>query len=140
MSVVGVFLVRIFSHSNWIQRDTEYLSGVSLRIQSKCRKIRTKKKKNSQHGYSSHSANSTNLFSYAVIRCNKWIYFASAMGLNHDAIALEFYANYVHHMKLFLTDYYVPPQNRGYECIFIYLCWKIYFFNFSELMLLKYVN
>ena len=139
MSVVGVFLVRIFSHSNWIRRDTEYLSGVSLRIQSKCRKIRTKKK-NSQHGYSSHSANSTKLFSYAVIRCNKWIYFASAMGLNHDAIALEFYANYVHHMKLFLTDYYVPPQNRGYECIFIYLCWKIYFFNFSELMLLKYVN
>ena len=100
----------------------------------------TDQKKKSQHGYSSHSANSTNLFSYAVIRCNKWIYFASAMGLNHDAIALEFYANYVHHMKLFLTDYYVPPQNRGYECIFIYLCWKIYFFNFSELMLLKYVN
>ena len=34
------FLVRVFSHSDWIRRDTPYLS-VSLRIQSECGKIRT---------------------------------------------------------------------------------------------------
>ena len=35
MSVFGVILVRIFSHSKWIRRDA------SLRIQFKCRKMRT---------------------------------------------------------------------------------------------------
>ena len=35
--VFGVFLVRIFPHSDWIRRDT-----VSLRIQSDCGKIRTR--------------------------------------------------------------------------------------------------
>ena len=35
------FLVRIFPHSDWMQRDTGY--GVSLRNQSKSRKIRTRK-------------------------------------------------------------------------------------------------
>ena len=37
VSVFGVFLVRIFPHSDWIRRDT-----VSLRIQSDCGKIRTR--------------------------------------------------------------------------------------------------
>ena len=37
--VFGVFLVRIFPHSDWIQRDTEYLSLLSL----KARKCRSKK-------------------------------------------------------------------------------------------------
>ena len=37
------FLVRIFLHSDWIRRDTSYLS-VSLHIQSKCGKVRTRKK------------------------------------------------------------------------------------------------
>ena len=32
-------LVRICPHSDWIQRDTEYLCGVSLSIQSECWKI-----------------------------------------------------------------------------------------------------
>ena len=35
-------LVRICPHSDWIQRDTEYLCGVSLSIQSECWKIRTR--------------------------------------------------------------------------------------------------
>ena len=45
MSVFGVFLVCIFTHSDWIQRDTEYL-GLSGRIQSKCWEIRTRKTPN----------------------------------------------------------------------------------------------
>ena len=40
VSVIGVILVRIFSHSDWIRRDTPY--SVSFRIQSECRKIRTR--------------------------------------------------------------------------------------------------
>ena len=35
-------LVRICPHSDWMQRDTEYLCGVSLSIQSECWKIRTR--------------------------------------------------------------------------------------------------
>ena len=43
MSVFRVILARIFPHSNWIRRDTEYLPvSVSLRIQSKCGKMRTR--------------------------------------------------------------------------------------------------
>ena len=42
------FLVRILPHSAWIRRDT-----VSLRIQSECRKIRTRK--NSVFGHFSRS-------------------------------------------------------------------------------------
>ena len=43
MSVFRVILARIFPHSNWIRRDTEYLPvSVSLRIQSKCEKMRTR--------------------------------------------------------------------------------------------------
>ena len=41
MSVFGVFLVRIFLHSDWIRRDTSY-----LRIQSECGKISTKETPN----------------------------------------------------------------------------------------------
>ena len=41
MSVFGVILVRIFPHADGIRRDTERYS-VSLRIQSKCGKIRTR--------------------------------------------------------------------------------------------------
>ena len=40
MSIFGVILVRIFLHSDWIRKDTEY--GVSLRIQSECEKMRTR--------------------------------------------------------------------------------------------------
>ena len=36
MSAFGVFLVRIFSHSDWIRRDAEYLSIFSLNA-GKCR-------------------------------------------------------------------------------------------------------
>ena len=32
VSVFGVFLVFIFPHSNWIRRDTEYLSPYSVRV------------------------------------------------------------------------------------------------------------
>ena len=39
VSVFGVFLVRIFPHSDWIRRDTD----VSLRIHPKCGKTRPKK-------------------------------------------------------------------------------------------------
>ena len=39
VSVFRVFLVRTFPHLDWIRRDT-----VSLRIHSKCRKIRTRRK------------------------------------------------------------------------------------------------
>ena len=44
MSVLGVILVRIFPHLDWIRRDTEYTEkyGVSLRAQSECPKIRTR--------------------------------------------------------------------------------------------------
>ena len=38
VSVFGVFLVLVFQHSDWIRRDT-----ASLRIQSKCGKIQTRK-------------------------------------------------------------------------------------------------
>ena len=38
VSVFGVFLVRIFPHSDWIRRDRYF---VSLRIWSKCGKMRT---------------------------------------------------------------------------------------------------
>ena len=37
VSVIGVILVRIFPHSDWIRRDTPY-----LRIQSVCGKMRTR--------------------------------------------------------------------------------------------------
>ena len=40
-SVFGVFLVRIFSHSDWIRRDPEYLC-----IQSECMKIQARKSLN----------------------------------------------------------------------------------------------
>ena len=36
-SVFGVILIRIFPHSDWIRRDTEY-----LRIQSECGKMQTR--------------------------------------------------------------------------------------------------
>ena len=41
MSVLGVILVCIFPHSDWILRDTPYLS-VSLSIHSECGKLRTR--------------------------------------------------------------------------------------------------
>ena len=41
VSVFGVFLVLVFPHSDWIRRET-----VSLRIQSKCGKIQTRKTSN----------------------------------------------------------------------------------------------
>ena len=37
VSIFGVILVRIFPHSDWIRRDTEY-----LRIQSECGKMRSR--------------------------------------------------------------------------------------------------
>ena len=49
------FLVRIFPHLDWIRRDTEW---VSLRIQSKCRKIQSSK--NSVFGHFSRSAHTFN--------------------------------------------------------------------------------
>ena len=39
VSVFGVFLVRIFPHSDWIRKNTPY----SLCIQSKCGKMQTRK-------------------------------------------------------------------------------------------------
>ena len=42
MSVFGVFLVRIFPHSDWIRTDTEYLSVFS----PNCGKIRIRKTEN----------------------------------------------------------------------------------------------
>ena len=44
VSVFGVFLVRIFPHLDWTRRDTSFF--VSLRIQSKCGKRRTRKTPN----------------------------------------------------------------------------------------------
>ena len=52
VSIFGVFLVRIFPHLDWIRRDTSYLPALSpnagkilrsLRIQSECGKMRTRK-------------------------------------------------------------------------------------------------
>ena len=48
-----LFLVRIFLYSDWIQRDTLYLYGVNLRIQSEYRRIRTRN--NSVFGHFSRS-------------------------------------------------------------------------------------
>ena len=39
VSVCGVFVVRMFPHSGWIRRDTEYLSVFSPNM-GKCKKIR----------------------------------------------------------------------------------------------------
>ena len=82
-------LVRIFPHSDWIQRDTEYLSvfspnaekyrpektplnteryGVSLRIQSECGEIQTRKK--SVSGHFSRSENYMVLNSGQALRPN----------------------------------------------------------------------
>ena len=47
--VFGVFLVRIFQHSDWMLRDTPYsvrIQFVSCRIQSECGKMRTRKTSN----------------------------------------------------------------------------------------------
>ena len=46
VSVFGVFLVHIFPHSDWIQRDTPCLS-----LQSQCRKIRIRKTLNTNTFY-----------------------------------------------------------------------------------------
>ena len=43
VSAFGIFIVRIFPHLDQIRRDTKYLS---LRIQSECGKIRTRKTPN----------------------------------------------------------------------------------------------
>ena len=50
MSALGVKVVCIFLHSDWRRRDTEYLS-VSLRIQSKCEKVRTRITPNTNTSY-----------------------------------------------------------------------------------------
>ena len=52
--VFGVILVHIFPHSDWIRRDTEYLSvfsPISVRIQSYCGKIRTRRTPNTDTFY-----------------------------------------------------------------------------------------
>ena len=61
MSVFGVFLVRIFPHTDWMQMDTPHLSlfnpdrySISLRIQSGVGKIRTGKTPNTETFYAVH--------------------------------------------------------------------------------------
>ena len=58
------FLTCVFPHSNWIRRDTEYLS-VSLRIQFECGKTRTRK--NSVFGYFSRSVTTHAWFNWRKI-------------------------------------------------------------------------
>ena len=62
VSVSGVFLVRIFLHSDWIRRDT-------LRIQSKCGKIRARKTPNTD---TFHAVLVTTYSQYFLVFCNKY--------------------------------------------------------------------
>ena len=55
VSVFGAFLVRIFPHSDWIRRDTQYLSVFSP-------KAGNKDQKNSEYGYFSRSDMVTSSF------------------------------------------------------------------------------
>ena len=66
MFVFGVFLVRIFLHMNWIQRDPEY-----LHIQPKCGKIQTRKTPNKDTFY---AVSFVNLFScqFPVKATSNW--------------------------------------------------------------------
>ena len=62
LSTFGVFLVHIFSHSDWIRRDT-----VSFRIRSECRKIRTRKAPNTDTFHAVISRNLSNIYDGAFL-------------------------------------------------------------------------
>ena len=62
--VFGVVLVRIFPHSDWIQRDAE----------SKCGKVRTRITPNTDTFYAAQLSDGMSLFSWTWRYFDEWIY------------------------------------------------------------------
>ena len=137
MSVFVDFLVHIFPHSDWIRRDTEYLNAkryrVSLHIQSKCGRKRTRITPNTDTFLAVTSSNpqiikSTKTQVMTVCEAIRFLVIVSCFTfpLLHDWLQLQQEAEWVNFNfeRSGLNSpqkSYPPPDEFGEICFFVCL-------------------
>ena len=119
MSVFGVFLVRIFPHSNWIRRDWNRTGNGEilryLRMQTECVKIRTRKTPGMDNF---HAVIVLRMF-YRLQRFKKLNY-----GASNRSIVQRFSVK-----KVLLN---ISPNSQENTCVFSFEFWKLFKNSFKN--------